>query len=162
LQFSCGQVKPIEERRDYVDECLRPAECRNSDSSTAGQQYAERTLRHGKQLGVCTRLAEVRTRHFGPRGKSRFARELGIGSSTYDRYERDRMPPADLLLKAAETTGVSLRWLITGEGLPEDSSGDDGRAAAVAQRVSKLLQRRPEMADQFESLLKTLEQRDAS
>jgi transcriptional regulator with XRE-family HTH domain len=116
-------------------------------------------LRHGKQLGVCTRLAEVRTRHFGPRGKSRFARELGIGSSTYDRYERDRMPPADLLLKAAETTGVSLRWLITGEGSSEDTSADNGRAAALAQRVVALLQRQPDIADQIEIFLKTLELR---
>lgn len=114
----------------------------------------------GKQLGVCTRLAEVRARHFGPRGKSRFARELGIGSSTYDRYERDRMPPADLLLKAAEITGVNLNWLITGEG-PQEPSPTEGRTAALLQRLSALLQQRPELAAQVESLVNSLEQRTA-
>lgn len=122
----------------------------------------ESILRHGKQLGVCTRLAEVRTRHFGPRGKSGFARELGIGSSTYDRYERDRMPPADLLLKAAEITGVRLEWLITGEGPREASPPATGRIAALVERLRELLRRRQDLTDQVDAFLTDLEQRRAT
>lgn len=119
-------------------------------------------MRHGKQLGVCTRLAEVRGRHFGPRGKSRFARELGIGSSTYDRYERDRMPPADLLLKAAEITGVRLEWLITGEGPRDAPPPVSGRIATLLERLRHLLRRRQDLADQVEAFLTELEQRNAT
>jgi transcriptional regulator with XRE-family HTH domain len=118
-------------------------------------------LQHGKQLGVCTRLAEVRARHFGPRGKSRFARELGIGSSTYDRYERDRMPPADLLLKAAEITGVRLEWLITGEGPRDGLPPVSGRIAALLERLRDLLRRRQDFVDPVENFLTDLERRSA-
>jgi transcriptional regulator with XRE-family HTH domain len=119
-------------------------------------------LHHGKQLGVCTRLAEVRAQHFGSRGKSRFARELGIGSSTYDRYERDRMPPADLLLKAAEITGVRLEWLITGEGPREAPPPVSGRIASLLDRLRHLLRRRQEFADQVDAFLTDLEHRSAT
>ena len=65
---------------------------------------------------ICSRLEQLRTELFGDRGKSRMARQLGIRPSTYDRYERDRVPPADLLVKIANVGNVTLRWLITGEG----------------------------------------------
>lgn len=65
---------------------------------------------------ICSRLERLRTEMFGDRGKSRMARQLGIRPSTYDRYERDRVPPADLLVKISEVANVTLDWLITGEG----------------------------------------------
>lgn len=65
---------------------------------------------------ICERLRRLRTDLFGERGKSKMARELGIRPSTYDRYERDRVPPADLLVKIAEVANVTLEWLVTGEG----------------------------------------------
>jgi|SRR5690606_7903002 len=119
-------------------------------------------LQHGKQLGVCTRLAEVRAEHFGPRGKSRFARELGIGSSTYDRYERDRTPPADLLLKAARITGVRLEWLITGEGPREGPPALSERIVSLIERLRDLLRRRQDLADQVDVFLTDLERRSAT
>ncbi|MEZ6147591.1 MAG: LexA family transcriptional regulator [Planctomycetaceae bacterium] len=113
---------------------------------TIGQQIPER-------------LAFIRELNYGKRGKSQFARDLGIGPSTYDRYERDRVPPADLLLRAAKVTGTRIEWLLTGEGPRDESpSSDPPRTAAIVQRVRSLLSRRPDAADHLESLIDLLSQ----
>lgn len=65
---------------------------------------------------ICARMRTVRTATFGRRGRSAMARVLGIRPSTYQAYERDRTPPAELLAKAAAATGADLVWLITGAG----------------------------------------------
>lgn len=67
------------------------------------------------QTSICKRLEGLREDLFGSRGKSEMARKLGIRPSTYDRYERDRIPPADLLVTIAEVCDVTLDWLLTGE-----------------------------------------------
>lgn len=67
---------------------------------------------------ISDRLRELRERLFGPRGRARFARALGISPSTYNYYEKGRQPPADLLARAAEVTGARLEWLLTGRGDP--------------------------------------------
>jgi len=66
--------------------------------------------------GVSQRLAGLRERIFGPRGRAAFARALGVSPSTYNYYEKGRRPPADLLTRAAEATGADLTWLLTGRG----------------------------------------------
>ena len=57
---------------------------------------------------ICERLERLRVEMFGHRGKSEMARRLGIRPSTYDRYERDRIPPADLLVKVGQVSDVTL------------------------------------------------------
>lgn len=64
---------------------------------------------------ICRRVSEVRLETCGPRGKARFAKQLGISPSTYDYYESARVPPADILVTIADVGGVDLRWLLTGE-----------------------------------------------
>jgi len=64
---------------------------------------------------ICRRIAELRLKAAGPRGKSSFAKQLGISPSTYDYYEHSRTPSAEMLVRIAEVTGADLHWLLTGE-----------------------------------------------
>ncbi|MFP4054602.1 MAG: XRE family transcriptional regulator [Phycisphaerae bacterium] len=91
--------------------------------------------------GICARVARVRLEVAGPRGKSAFARQLGLSPSTYDYYESSRVPPADVLLGISDLAGVSLRWLITGE---DAESPELDRP--VLQRAGRLLENHPDAA----------------
>lgn len=111
------------------------------------------------RLEICTRLKQLRERHFGPRGRSRFARELGIRPSTYSHYEETRLPPVDLLVEAARITGTSLDWLVTGTEEPRVSDGAPAADAAsqLADRLRQLLAARPGLAGAVASYLEALE-----
>ncbi|MGC9259355.1 MAG: helix-turn-helix domain-containing protein [Phycisphaerae bacterium] len=67
---------------------------------------------------ICTRLRQVRIQVCGRRGQSRFAFLLGLSPSTYNYYEKGRVPPVDVVDLAAKVSGAPLLWLIRGE--PED------------------------------------------
>jgi hypothetical protein len=113
---------------------------------------------------VCSRLAGIRRKYYGDRGKARFARALGIRASTYQHYELDRSPPVDLLVLAARLTGTNLEWLITGEGRMDDShSGEQlGESATwlhpLFNRVRKLVDTRPDLAQSISNFLHIAEQ----
>lgn len=96
---------------------------------------------------ICRRLKALRLKHFGERGQSRFARELGIGPSTYAHYETDRIPPAPLLLRACEVTGASLTWLIADAAAPrsEHRGGLNPAQAGVVDQLEQLLLEHPEL-----------------
>jgi SOS-response transcriptional repressor LexA len=64
---------------------------------------------------LCRRIAELRLKAAGPRGKSAFAKLLGISPSTYDYYEGVRAPSAEMLVRIAEVTETDLHWLLTGK-----------------------------------------------
>lgn len=86
------------------------------------------TIASPDNSGVCERLRLVRETAFGPRGRAAFARALGLSPSTYIYYEKGRVPPADVLARAAEVAGVRLEWLITGRP-PRDLSAREVRDA---------------------------------
>ena len=69
---------------------------------------------------ICERLKQVRIQVCGPRGQSHFAALLHLSPSTYNYYEKGRIPPVDVLDRAAKVTGSPLLWLIRGE--PTDFS----------------------------------------
>jgi len=69
---------------------------------------------------ICERLKLVRIQVCGPRGQSHFAALLHLSPSTYNYYEKGRIPPVDVLDRAAKVTGSPLLWLIRGE--PTDFS----------------------------------------
>ncbi|MBN2582810.1 MAG: LexA family transcriptional regulator [Planctomycetes bacterium] len=83
------------------------------------------------QITICDRLREVREAAFGPRGRAAFARALGLSPSTYIYYEKGRVPPPDVLARAAAAAAVRLEWLITGQP-PREPTADAMRAEAVA------------------------------
>jgi transcriptional regulator with XRE-family HTH domain len=64
---------------------------------------------------ICERLKQVRIQVCGPRGQSHFANLLHLSPSTYNYYEKGRIPPVDVLDRAARITGAPLLWLIRGE-----------------------------------------------
>jgi transcriptional regulator with XRE-family HTH domain len=63
---------------------------------------------------IIERVVQLRKQYFGNRGKRSFAKTLGINASTYNYYEKDRIPPIKILLKISEVTGADLNWLLTG------------------------------------------------
>jgi transcriptional regulator with XRE-family HTH domain len=71
---------------------------------------------------ICERLKQVRVQVCGPRGQSHFASLLLLSPSTYNYYEKGRIPPVDVLDRASRVTGTPLLWLIRGE--PTDFSLD--------------------------------------
>jgi transcriptional regulator with XRE-family HTH domain len=64
---------------------------------------------------ICERLKQVRVQVCGPRGQSHFAALLQLSPSTYNYYEKGRIPPVDVLDRASRITNVPLLWLIRGE-----------------------------------------------
>ena len=64
---------------------------------------------------ICDRLKHVRIQVCGARGQSHFAALLHLSPSTYNYYEKGRIPPVDVLDRAARITGAPLLWLIRGE-----------------------------------------------
>jgi SOS-response transcriptional repressor LexA/transcriptional regulator with XRE-family HTH domain len=94
-----------------------------------------------ERAGMSGRLRAIREQAFGARGQARFARALGISPSTYSYYEKGRDPPAALLGRAAEVTGASLEWLLTGRGRPFESERQTAGDTGVSQPVEEALAR---------------------
>ena len=92
---------------------------------------------------VCARIAQVRLEVAGPRGKAQFAKQLGISPSTYDYYESTRTPPADVLVRIAEVSGVDIGWLLTGQ---PDSKGRPSAGHPVIRRAAALMAGKPDAA----------------
>jgi transcriptional regulator with XRE-family HTH domain len=51
-----------------------------------------------------------------PRGRSEFARSIGVATSTLKQITEGSVPGADKIPAIVAATGVSYRWLLTGEG----------------------------------------------
>ena len=65
-----------------------------------------------QKKGIAGRIAEVR----GDRSQRALARDLGVFQQNVNRYEHGTTPHADFLLVIREVEGVSIDWLLTGEG----------------------------------------------
>ncbi len=103
-------------------------------------------------MSIHQRIQLIRTQSFGPRGRARFARALGISPSTYNYYERDRVPPPALLVQMCQVTGTDLEWLMTGQA----ADREDG-SAPILKRLKELLPVRPNLAPALASFLDALE-----
>ncbi|MFW6061418.1 MAG: XRE family transcriptional regulator [Planctomycetota bacterium] len=102
---------------------------------------------------ICQRIRQLRIELAGPRGKSRFARQLGLSPSTYDYYENDRVPPAEVLVTIADVAGVDLRWLLTGE---QASTDQPLTRHPVVRRAAKLIDEHPRAAEALAAFLDLL------
>ncbi len=64
---------------------------------------------------ICVRLKQVRMQVCGRRGQSKFAYLMGLSPSTYNYYEKGRVPPVEVLDLASKISGAPLLWLLRGE-----------------------------------------------
>jgi len=82
------------------------------------------------------RLREVR-RHFGVEKREEFARTLDVSRETLAMYERgENVPTATVLAAYRGLYGISLEWLVTGEG---EMFADPAKAPAPSRAVNKQL-----------------------
>jgi transcriptional regulator with XRE-family HTH domain len=102
---------------------------------------------------ICRRVVELRLKAAGLRGKSKFAKQLGISPSTYDYYEGSRTPPAEMLVRIAEVAGADLHWLLTGQ-LGAAALGAEDHP--VLRRAAKLLADCPDAAGALGALVDLL------
>lgn len=82
---------------------------------------------------VGARISEIR----GKRTLEEFAAVLGIKNPTVYRYETDRLPGADMLLKIAALDPLKrgVEWLLTGESSPyyKEGAGEAGTKLRVVE-----------------------------
>jgi len=62
---------------------------------------------------ICARLDEIRKR-LGL-SQEQLASELGTSQPAVSKYLRDRIPPADVLLKMARLGQTTVEWILTGD-----------------------------------------------
>jgi phage repressor protein C with HTH and peptisase S24 domain len=106
------------------------------------------------EKAVIERVRLLRKQYAGDRGKSRFARALGISASTYSYYESDRVPPSEVLLKIFEVTGADLEWLLTGEKTGKPPAF--GANIALLQKLDDLLGETPDLAEPILAFIELL------
>lgn len=111
---------------------------------------------------VIGRIQQLRIRHFGVRGKSTFAKKLGLSASTYNYYEDDRLAPISVLLKISEITGADLYWILKGENAPEQCSHTpSAKESAAVSKIARFAQDNPQAIDAVLSFIDLLEQTEA-
>ncbi len=110
------------------------------------------------QQALAQRIRELRRRHFGARGKAAFAQKLKVPLTDYDRYERGKVPPGEIMVRMCEVTGEDLQWLLTGSGSRGTVviSGARTRHQDLLARMAQMLDERPELAAPVEAFVDLL------
>jgi SOS-response transcriptional repressor LexA len=126
----------------------------NQESLTVTNQLP--TQENDPVPGICSRLKFLRTKHFGVRGKRKFAAALGLPMSTYANYEADRIPPSEIIVKASEITGCNLNWLMTGQGSASQESSADPEISEILVRLEKIISTQPKAKQAVTALMDLL------
>jgi transcriptional regulator with XRE-family HTH domain len=110
---------------------------------------------------IIERISQLREQHSGNRGKSKFARDLGISASTYNYYENNRIPPLEILLKISEVTGADLNWLLTGRKTLKTPISEPEKFAlgpnnSLLRKLDNLLSGNPELAEPISAFIELL------
>ena len=114
-------------------------------------------MKKPNEKAIIERIKLLRQRHAGNRGKSKFARALGISASTYNYYEDDRVPPIDVLLKICEVAGADLEWLLTGQtGGKKFAFGPN---SAILQELDDLFTSQPKLAEPVMAFVELLREK---
>jgi transcriptional regulator with XRE-family HTH domain len=113
------------------------------------------------EKAIIERIKYLRTQYSGSRGKSKFARTLGISASTYSYYENNRIPPLEILLKISEVTGADLNWLLSGRKalktpISELEKHTFGPNSSLLRKLDDLLSRDPELAEPISAFIELL------
>ena len=109
------------------------------------------------EKAIIERVKLLRQQHTGSRGRSEFARLLGISPSTYSYYESSRIPPIEILLKICEVTGADLNWLLAGGGAKE--KGESGPRTTLLRKLDDLLGENPELAEPVSAFIELLSEK---
>jgi len=112
-------------------------------------------LRESQKKEICARISRLREKACGARGKSAFAKKLGLSPSTYDYYESGRVPSADILVAIADLAEVDLRWLITGV---EPIGASVPSQHPLVLRAAQLMKDKPDAAPALAAFLDLLSQ----
>lgn len=94
---------------------------------------------------LAERIKWLRVKHFGDRGKAKFAKKIAVTGATVGAYERGTKPGADVLQAISKTCNVSLRWLVTGDPDPDEAVlgrvpyGDDMTQEQRLDAINRLL-----------------------
>jgi SOS-response transcriptional repressor LexA len=109
------------------------------------------------------RITELRRGHYGERGMSKFASELGISPSTYFYYEQNRIPPIELLLKICELCGVGIYWLLTGQNEQNQQTTQSGnkKLDQIFEKIRKISIKTPASINALQAFLELMEQQNA-
>jgi transcriptional regulator with XRE-family HTH domain len=113
------------------------------------------------EKAIIERIKHLRKQHSGSRGKSKFARTLGISASTYNYYEKSRIPPFEILLKISDVTGADLNWLLTGRKtlktpISEPEKFAFGSNSSLLRKLDNLLSENPELAEPISAFIELL------
>lgn len=109
----------------------------------------------GAEERLGERIRELRRRHFGPRGKTEFARLLRVTEDEYTGYERGIVPAGEVLVRICQVTGEDLQWLLTGVSAHGTLviSGAKDRHQALLAKLARLLSESPESASPVEAFI---------
>jgi SOS-response transcriptional repressor LexA/DNA-binding XRE family transcriptional regulator len=114
-------------------------------------------MQNSDEKAIIERIRDLRTRYAGGRGKSKFARALGISASTYSYYENNRVPPPQILLKICEVTGANLEWLLMGHPpLSDEKRFAFGSNATLLQKLDELFSDHPELTEAVSAFVELL------
>ena len=84
----------------------------------------------------------------GPASQAEFATKLGVHKNTIGRYERGKNPPDALFLVALRRTcGISLQWLLMGEGPMRDEPGTSESPTATTPEANDAAAPEPSNVD---------------
>jgi len=104
---------------------------------------------------IINRIRQVRESYAGLRGKSSFSNKLGLTPSTYNYYEKDRIPPIEILWKICKITGCDLEWLVTGQSKSQEPKKNDPLTPLV-QRMDVFLKENPASIRAMEAFFELL------
>ncbi|MGB8225506.1 MAG: S24 family peptidase [Sedimentisphaerales bacterium] len=109
------------------------------------------------------RIIDLRKAFAGQRGKSKFAESLGITPSTYNYYEKNRVPPIPVLLKMCQICNVSIFWLLTGRngGKSTENKSFNNGFTDILEKLKKLSNGNPVSLRAVTAFLELMEQKDA-
>jgi transcriptional regulator with XRE-family HTH domain len=111
-------------------------------------------LQNFDEKTVIERIRLLRRQYAGERGKSKFARALGISASTYSYYENERVPPIEILLKMCYVTGADLQWLLTGQSTEIKFAFRAN--SELLQKINDLLTNHPELSEAIQAFIELL------
>jgi len=109
---------------------------------------------------VIDRIKILREKHSGKRGKALFAKSLGISPSTYNYYEKDRIPPVDVLWNICQTTGSDINWLLSGQEKINTNTNNNANANdPLTLKIKELIDQDPQSVRALEAFVDLYQQK---